>query len=77
MPSAVNFDGAGAGTCLIWHVSHDTGLQGLAMGNNALTDLVGCFSISNSIEVVRTNAGNCQANGGELIGGPFAFTVGD
>ncbi len=77
MPSVVDFDGAGAGTCLIWHVSFDTGLQGLSMGNNALTDLEGCFSISNSIEVVRTNAGNCQANGGELLGGPFAFTVGD
>ncbi len=77
MPGVVNFDGAGAGTCLIWHLSYDGEVTGLAMGLNA-NDLAGCFSLSNNIEVVRSVAGDCQANGGELIGGPFAFdSVGD
>ena len=74
--SAVNFDGAGAGTCLIWHLSFDGEISGLAVGENA-NDLEGCFGLSNSIEVVRTNAGDCQANGGEIFGGPFEFTAGD
>ena len=76
MPSAVNFDGAGAGTCLIWHLSFDDGLQGAEVGMNT-SNLQGCYSLSNSITVVRTNADGCNANGGELFGGTFAFTVGD
>ena len=76
MPSAVNFDGAGAGTCLIWHLSFEDGLQGAEVGMNA-SDLEGCYSLSNSIAVVRSNASGCNANGGELFGGPFSFTVGD
>ncbi len=71
-----NFDGAGAGTCLVWYLTYDGEISGLEMGANA-SDLEGCFSLSNSIEVVRTNADGCQANGGTLIGGPFEFTVGD
>jgi len=68
---AVDFDGAGAGNCLVWHLSFEDGLMGAEVGANA-ADLVGCFSLSNSIEVVRT-----QPNGGTLEGGPFAFCVGD
>ena len=74
MPSAVNFDGAGYGTCLIWHLSYEDGLTGLEMGR-AAADLQGCFSLSNSIEVVRNAADGCNANGGELFGGPFEFVV--
>ncbi len=76
MPSVVDFDGAGYGDCLIWHLSHDGTLAGAAVGVNA-ADLEGCFSLSNSITVVRTPVDGCLANGGELFGGPFAFTVGD
>ncbi|MEO0403281.1 MAG: T9SS type A sorting domain-containing protein, partial [Bacteroidota bacterium] len=78
MPSAVDFDGAGAGTCLIWHLSYDGEIQGLETGLSA-NDLAGeCFALSNSVEVLRTLEGDCQANGGELIGGPFEFnTIGD
>ncbi len=68
----VDFDGAGAGTCLVWHLSYEDGLEGVAMGNNAMTDLVGCYSLSNSISVVRS-----QPVGGVLEGGPFEFCVGD
>ena len=42
MPSAVDFDGAGIGTCLIWHLSFENGLEGAAVGNNA-ADLQGCL----------------------------------
>ncbi len=76
MPSAVDFDGAGSGICLIWHLSYEDGLTGLSMGSNA-SDLQGCFSLSNSIEVIRNNASGCNTNGGALFGGPFNFTVGD
>lgn len=70
-PYGVDFDGAGAGTCLVWHLSFEDGLQGAAEGNNA-ADLVGCYSLSNPIEVIRI-----QPEGGTLEGGPFEFTVGD
>ena len=76
MPSAVNFDGAGYGTCFVWHISYDDGLQGLAVGSD-VADLVECHNISNSITVERTPADGCLSNGGDLFGGPFAFTVSD
>ncbi|MFK8103858.1 MAG: T9SS type A sorting domain-containing protein [Saprospiraceae bacterium] len=50
-----DLDGAGAGTCLIWHVSYENGLVGLALGEN-VSDFDGCFSLSNGISVVRTVA---------------------
>jgi len=70
-PEEVDFDGAGAGTCLIWHVSYADGLMGLEIGGNIET-LVGCSSISNAIQVVRN-----QPAAGTLEGGPFSFCVGD
>ena len=72
-PEAVNFDGAGAGTCLIWHLSYEDGLMGLEMGNNALTDLEGCYDLSDEfVTVIRNNV-----NGGMVAGGPYEFCVGD
>jgi hypothetical protein len=71
-PEAVNFDGAGAGVCLIWHLSFEFGLTGIELGNNAMTDLEGCYSFSNPVTVVRN-----QPMGGNLEGGPFEFCVGD
>ncbi len=67
----VNFDLANGGTCLIWHLSFENGLQGAQVGNNA-SDLEGCFSLSNPLEVLRT-----ETTGGQLEGGPFTFCVGD
>ncbi len=72
-PYVVDFDGAGAGTCLVWHLSFDGDLEGAAMGNNA-SDLVGCYSLSNPIKVVRNSV---IADGGTLTGGPFEYCVGD
>ncbi len=61
---SVNFDGAGTGSCFIWHLSYEDGLQGILTGNN-VNDLVGTFDLSNSIEIVRnplSTGGNCSFN---------------
>ncbi len=47
-----NFEDAPEGVCQIWNINHGDGLIGLEAGNN-LTDLEGCFAISNAIEVTR------------------------
>jgi hypothetical protein len=66
----VNFDGAGVGTCLIWYLRYENGLQGLEPGLNA-NNLQGSFDLSNSISVFR----NPQPDAGTLSGGPFNFIV--
>ncbi|WP_281541035.1 hypothetical protein [Maribacter aestuarii] len=65
----VNFDEAGAGVCLIWHLTYADGLTGLEAGNN-VSDLVGGYALSNSIMVTRN-----ALNGGTLSGGPYEFVV--
>ncbi len=47
-----DLDGAGVGTCIIWYVRYDTGFTGNVIGNN-LSDLEGCYDISNGITVSR------------------------
>ena len=78
--SDVNFDIAGPGTCLVWYLSFDGELTGAEVGANA-ADLSGCFSLSNSISVVRNDCSPaepvCDVQGGQLFGGPFEFCVGD
>ncbi len=64
----VNFDGAGVGLCLIWHITYEDGITGLEAGQNA-GDLDGFFALSNSIMVYR------NPNAGTIAGGPFSFTV--
>ena len=77
MPSAVDFDGAGSGNCFVWHLSYEDGLTGLGAGMNT-ANLAGCYSLSNSVAIIRNNASGCNVNGGELFGGPFTFdSVGD
>ena len=49
---AVDFDGAGEGTCLIWWLSIGSDLSGAAVGANA-SDIRGCAELSNPIEVRR------------------------
>jgi len=66
----VDFDGAGVGTCLIWYLRFEDGLQGAEVGANA-GDLDGSFDLSNSINVFRGAA----PFAGELQGGPFEFCV--
>ncbi|MBW1294577.1 hypothetical protein GBO31_03600 [Aquimarina litoralis] len=66
----VNFDNAGAGTCLIWYARYNGTVTGLEMGMNA-NDVMGDFDLSNSITVVR----NQVVNAGTLSGGPYEFDV--
>ena len=66
----VNFDGAGAGTCLIWYLRYNGTITGAEIGANA-ADLQGDFDLSNSVEVVRTQ----NVVPGEISGGPYTFTV--
>ncbi|MFK7809559.1 MAG: hypothetical protein AB8F74_17275, partial [Saprospiraceae bacterium] len=76
----VDFEGVFPGTCLIWNLSFEDGLQGAMMGANA-ADLVGCFNLSNPIEVIRNEGDDCatpcDVTGGTLEGGPFEFCTGD
>ncbi len=66
----VNFDGAGPGTCLIWYLRYEEGLQGAEMGMNA-NNLEGCFDLSNPVEVNRLKG----AKAGTISGGPYSFCV--
>ena len=67
----INFDGAGPGICLIWSISYANGIEGLD-AENPVGDLDGCFALSDSIVVTRTNV-----DGGTLEGGPFNFCLDD
>ncbi|WP_298896754.1 T9SS type A sorting domain-containing protein [uncultured Psychroserpens sp.] len=75
-PYVVDFDGAGDGICLVWHLSFEDGLVGAVVGNNA-NELQGCYSLSNPLEVIRKEIDVCSVEGGKLAGGPFEFCVGD
>jgi len=55
-PSAVNFDVAGPGVCLVWHLSYEDGLTGLAVGNN-VSQFDGCYDLSNQVRVIRDESG--------------------
>ena len=48
----VDFDAAGAGTCLIWYLRYEEGLAGMEPGWT-FDEFNGCFDISNNIKVVR------------------------
>ena len=75
-PEAVDFDGAGAGSCFIYHLSYNGAITGLA-ADGTLAGLAGDFDLSNSIEVVRNPVATPTVDGGTITGGPFTFTVGD
>ena len=67
----VDFDGAGAGVCLIWYLRYEDGLEGAVVGQNA-NNLQGSFDLSNSISVTRNSV-----EAGTISGGPFDFIVDD
>ena len=52
-PIDVSTSTGGLSSCLIWHIRYETGLAGLDIGNN-LMDLAGCFAISNSITITKS-----------------------
>ncbi len=66
---AVNFDAAGAGVCLIWHIVYEDGLEGLDVDSNT-SGLSGEYALSNSLTVTRNGL-----NAGTLSGGPYNFVV--
>ncbi|MEL6987280.1 MAG: hypothetical protein AAGK97_05570, partial [Bacteroidota bacterium] len=57
MPPAppFDFDGAGLGTCVIWHISYQGDVGGAEVGER-IALITGCFDLSNPIPVFRTNA---------------------
>ena len=62
LPSAppFNFENAGPGTCLVWNLNSAGTLTGLAMGGN-LSDLMGCYSLSNALVVNRITIDNSSS----------------
>lgn len=48
--STFDFNGAGPGVCLIWHLSYD---ESVNLGVLNASDLEGCYGLSNSITVTR------------------------
>jgi hypothetical protein len=75
LPALPPFDleGAGDGTCLIWHLAYDESLTGASVGANA-GDLGGCFSLSNPITVTRYAGDACAQN--LVEGGSIALADG-
>jgi len=67
--SNVNFEDAGPGICLVYSVTYNDGLEGLEL-DSLLTDLVGCFELTDNLTVTRT-----EIDGGVLTGGPFNFCI--
>ncbi|MEL7123575.1 MAG: T9SS type A sorting domain-containing protein, partial [Bacteroidota bacterium] len=56
----VDFSGAGAGICVVYYMRWQAGnFGGLEVGNN-LTDLTGCFDLSNGIYVERLTGDDCD-----------------
>ena len=66
----VDFDEAGGGTCLIYHLTYQDGLEGLSAGMNVGDLDMSKSAISNALIVYRIDAPT-------LTGGPFTFTVSD
>ncbi len=62
LPSAppFNFEGAGPGVCSIYNVNYSGSLTGLAMGAN-ISDLEGCFDLSNRVTVNRVTIDNSSS----------------
>ncbi len=69
--SQIDFEEAGAGVCIVWHVAYEDGWVAPEIGSD-FSDLTGCFDASNPVIVFRN-----EIIGGELQGGPFDFCVGD
>ena len=48
----LDFESAGGGVCLITNLSYSGAISGLMVGNN-ISDLDGCYDLSNSVTIVR------------------------
>jgi len=68
--SSVNLENYSAGSCLLYHLSYDGNILGLGQGQN-IANLSGCYSLSNSIMVNKTDCTPLIA--GSVTGGPFDY----
>ncbi len=68
--STFDFTNAGVGTSFIWHLSLTGNLEGFAVGAN-VNQLVGCFALSNSIQINRID--NCGAPVCDVVGGSIDY----
>ena len=68
-----DFDEAGVGVCFVWHLSYENGLTGLALDNN-VNQFVGCYNLSNSVQVTRVTGTDCE-DGGEACVAPRDIVV--
>ncbi len=68
-----NFENVPPGVCTIVHISFEGPLSGLSAGNN-ISELEGCFDVSNGITVTRLERfdceGGCNVEGGILTLSP-------
>ena len=71
-----DLDGAGDGVCEIWYVRYEAGNFGGDVLGNTLSDLTGCFDLSNPITVTRQSpdGGTVALSNGATNG---TFTAGD
>jgi len=51
-----NFEGVPTGTCFIWHISYDDGVDSIVAGLNVFELSGGCFDLSNPITVNRVGS---------------------
>jgi len=72
--SNFNFEGVEAGVCYIYHMSLEDPVSGFVAGAN-ISDLGGCFDLSNFIQVIReTECGPPPCDG--IVGGNITTTDG-
>lgn len=64
--NSIDFEGADAGTCLVWNISYEDPLTGFEVGNAIPADVDGCYSLSNAIAVVREAGADCVTSVDEL-----------
>ena len=61
--SNFDFEGAGAGECQVWGISFDSDLSGAEVGMN-VSDLDGCYDLSNPATVTRNAGDDCEGSDG-------------
>ncbi len=71
------FEGTPPGQCQVWNISYADGISGLQVGSNINTDLSGCFSFSDSIQVIKVSGSSNLVSAGSIIveGGASSIDV--
>ena len=59
-----DFENFPPGECNVWHIAFADGLSGLEVSSDIASDLDGCFSLSDSIRIVKTVSNNAGVNSG-------------